>query len=328
MPRNSDAKLSILQDSRISEASWESQSQGSSPGETINLWSDVLEDTERIDSGPPAPSDTPIGPTRQDPQIDHSLHEQYQSLHHLTQRLTAAIYPPIVVEYISLIQIAKDYENKISVLNLLKFGCNIGEEVVTRFPDVPVDSDLYVLRHERDALQNRLRALRDELQSLRRRCISEGHALWNIDQRFGLHQTNDTLTRNEDQDPNSNLVQAARQTPSEVLEYENHRTDSKLLGKWSSNRDRVNRWLMHCLQTDRTQAQLHKSMLAEVPPDDTEWARQVLKHWYIDEAATGGELQLSLSVGAVDSHTADEPGCIVEVPGAMPHDRVQGFNFF
>ncbi|KAL2050585.1 hypothetical protein ABVK25_009093 [Lepraria finkii] len=245
MPRNSDAKLSILQDGRISEASWESQSQGSCPDEAINLWSDILEDTERVDSGPPAPSDSPIGPT--------------------------PIYPPVVIEYISLIQIAKDYENKISVLNLLKFGCNIGEEVITRFPDVPLDSDLYVLRYERDALQNRLRALRDELQSPRRRCISEGHALWDIDQRFGLHQINDTLTRNEDQDPNSNLVQATRQTPSEVLEYENHRIDSKLLGKWSSNRDRVNRWLMYCLRTDRTQAQLHKSMLAEVPPDDTMW---------------------------------------------------------
>jgi hypothetical protein len=268
-----------------------------------------------------------IGPPDQHLQIDHSLHEQYQSLHHLTRRLTAAIYPPVVVEYISLIQIIKDYENKISILNLLKFGCNLGEEVATRLPGVPADSDLCVLRHERDALQNRLRTLHGEVQTLRKRCIAEGHALRDIDQLFGQH-VNAVLHEEEDQDPNSNLIRAPHQLPSEILESENQRTDSRLLGKWTSNRDRVNRWLMHCLQTDQSQAALHKSMLAEAPPDDTSWARQILKHWYTDEAATGGELQHSLSVGAVDSHTADEPRHIIEVPGVPSYDGEQGFEFF
>lgn len=325
--RFSDAKLSLLPDERISEASWESQSEDDTPAETRDQWSDVLRGIEGIDSSAATSSENLIGLPDQHLQIDHSLHEQYQSLHHLTRRLTAAIYPPVVVEYISLIQIIKDYENKISILNLLKFGCNTGEEVATTLPEVSADSDLCVLQHERDALQNRLRTLHSEVQKLRKRCIAEGHALWDIDQRFGRHVNTD-LPKGEDQDPNTNLIRAPRQLPSEILESENQRTDSRLLGKWTSNRDRVNRWLMHCLQTDQSQAALHKSMLAEAPPDDTNWARQVLKHWYTDEAATGGELQLSLSVGAVDSHTADEPRCIVEVPGVLSHEGEHGFNFF
>ena len=47
-------------------------------------------------------------------------------------------------------------------------------------------------------------------------------------------------------------------------------------------------------------------MLAEPLLKDEDWARQVLRHWYIDEAALGHEVKTSLSVGAVDSHTIDD----------------------
>lgn len=302
--RISDGKISMLQDGCISEASWESQSLAGEAREDENVCSVEFKNT--LDANP-EPC-TPISKEKQtlglNLQTDRSLHEQYRLFHKLTQCFTEALYPPDVIEYIYLIQLIKDYENKVNVLNLLHFGSDM-HELVLLLPNRPVESDLYVLRQERDALQNRLRTLRDDLQNLRMRCISEGYALYDIDHRFGLLETIDAGIRPADRDPNSNLIQPTPQTASEILADEVRKTNSRLLGTWSSNRDRVNRWLLHCLQADDAQAQLHKSILAEPPADHTHWARQLLGHWYWDDAATGGELQPSPSVGAVHSHTAE-----------------------
>ncbi|KAK0517555.1 hypothetical protein JMJ35_000710 [Cladonia borealis] len=303
-PSVSDGKISMLQDGCISEASWESQSLAGEAREDENMCSLEFKRTPDANPEPCTPMFKEKQPLSLNLQTDRSLHEQYRLFHKLTQRFTETLYPPDVIEYIYVIQLIKDYENKVNVLNLLHFGSNM-HELALLLPDRPVESDLYVLRQERDALQNRLKALREILQNLRVRCISEGYALYDIDHRFGLLETIDAGVRPEDRDPNSNLIQPTPQTASEILAYEVRKTNSRLLGTWSSNRDRVNRWLLHCLQADDTQAQLHKSILAEHPADDTDWARQLLGHWYWDEAATGGELQLSLSVGAVHSHTAE-----------------------
>ena len=294
----------MLQDGCISEASWESQSLGGEARADENVCSVEFKNPPDANPEPCTPNSKEKQPLGLDLQTDRSLHEQYRLFHKLTQRFTEALYSPAVIEYIYLIQLIKDYENKVNVLNLLHFGSAM-HELVLLLPDRPVESDLYVLRLERDALQNRLKTLRDNLQNLRMRCISEGYALYDIDHRFGLLETIDAGIRAEDRDPNSNLMQPTPQTASEILAYEVRKTNPRLLGTWSSNRDRVNRWLLHCLQADDAQAQLHKSILAEPPADDTDWARQLLGHWYWDEAATGGELQLSLSVGAVHSHTAE-----------------------
>ena len=303
-PRISDGKISMLQDGCISEASWESQSLAEEEGEDENVFSVEFENTPDANPEPCTPIFKEKQPLGLNLQTDRSLHEQYRLFHKLTQRFTEALYPPDVIEYIYLIQLIKDYENKVNVLNLLHFGSNM-HELVLLLPDRPVESDLYVLRQERDALQNRLKALRDNLQDLRMRCISEGYALYDIDHRFGLLETIEAGSRPEERDPNSNLIQPTPQTASEILAHQVRKTNPRLLGTWASNRDRVNRWLLHCLQADDAQAQLHKSILAEPPADDSDWARQLLGHWYRDEAATGGELQLSLSVGAVHSHTAE-----------------------
>ena len=305
----------MLQDGCISEASWESQSLAGEAREDENVSAGESKNTPDANPEPCTPIVKEKQPLGLNLQTDRSLHEQYRLFHKLTQRFTEALYPPNVIEYIYLIQLIKDYENKVNVLNLLHFGSNV-HELVLLLPDRPVESDLYVLRQERDALQNRLKTLRDDLQSLRTRCISEGYALYDIDHRFGLLGITNAGIRTEDRDPNSNLIQPTLQAASEILAYEVRKTNSRLLGTWSSNRDRVNRWLLHCLQADDAQAQLHKSILAEPPADDTDWARQLLGHWYWDEAATGGELQLSLSVGAVHSHTAESNGFDIETPSS------------
>ena len=321
-PRISDGKFSMLQDGCISEASWESQSLAGEALEDENECPVEFEHTPDANPEPCTPIVKEIQPLGLNLQTDRSLHEQYRLFHKLTQRFTEALYPPDVIEYIYLIQLIKDYENKVNVLNLLHFGSNT-HALVLLLPDRPVESDLYVLRQERDALQNRLKTLRDDLQILRMRCISEGYALYDIDHRFRLLETTNTGIMAEDRDPNSNLVQPTLQAASEILAYEVRKTNSRLLGTWSSNRDRVNRWLLHCLQADDTQAQLHKSILAEPPADDKHWARQLLGHWYWDEAATGGELQLSLSVGAVHSHTAESNALDNDMPRSDIHSSNQ-----
>ena len=303
-PHIFNANTPALKDGCVSEASWESQSLAGESPEDENVCPVEFKNAADANPGPCTPVFKEKQPLSLNLHTDRSLHEQYRLFHKLTQRFTEALYPPEVIEYIYLIQLIKDYENKVNVLNLLHFGSNM-QELIFLLPDHPVESDLYVLHQERDALQNRLKALRDDLQLLRMRCISEGYALYDIDHRFGFLETFDAGVTAGDRDPNSNLLQSTRQTASEILAHEVRETKSRLLGTWSSNRDRVNRWLLHCLQADDTQAQLHQSMLAEPPADDKGWARQLLGRWYSDEAATGGELQISLSVGAVHSHTAE-----------------------
>ena len=312
-PHVSNGNISVLQDECISEASWESQILAGETQEEENVCPVEFKNTTHANPDPRTPVFKEKQPLSLNLQTDRSLHEQYRLFHKLTQRFTEALYPSEVIEYIYLIQLIKDYENKVNVLNLLHFGSNV-QELVLLLPDRPVESDLYVLRQERDALQNRLRVLRDDLQILRMRCISEGYALYDIDHRFGLLGTIDAGITAGDRDPNSNLIQPTRQTASEILAHEVRKTNSRLLGTWSTNRDRVNRWLLHCLQTDDAQAQLHQSILAEPAADDTDWARQLLGHWYSDEAATGGELQISLSVGAVHSHTAESDAFYHDTP--------------
>ena len=308
--RMSGAKISMLQDECISEESWETQSLAGHEQEIENT--PIAESNSAEDVSPEPP--TPAFEENKQPglpyAIDRSLHKQYWSFDKITQQFTKAIYPPEVIEYIYLIQLIKDYENKVNLLNLLQFGSNM-DNLILRLPEYSVESDLYVLQHQRDALRNRLETLCDDMQQLRTRCVSKGHSLYDIDHRFGIVQSNNSLESNEDNDPNSNLVRQTRQTSSEVLSNEIQRTKINPLSNWSSNRDRINRWLLHCLQNDDNQTRLHRSMLAEPPVEDTKWAKQVLETWYHDEAAVGEELMLSGSVGAVVScsvQSGDELG--------------------
>lgn len=54
----------------------------------------------------------------------------------------------------------------------------------------------------------------------------------------------------------------------------------------------------------------------------------MVKHWFLDEAALNVELQHSLFVGAVDSHTLDAPERIVKIRGAVATSSFKGADFF
>ncbi|KAI0474033.1 hypothetical protein GGR56DRAFT_562227 [Xylariaceae sp. FL0804] len=72
--------------------------------------------------------------------------------------------------------------------------------------------------------------------------------------------------------------------------------DASLLGQWTSPSDRINRWLLHTLGSDRENMLLHKDMFLDMFSHTDfaadvlsrrGWSRCVLKYWFIDEAATG-----------------------------------------
>lgn len=270
---------------------------------STHSWARMLEDLDQTGDDPFVPESTYNGAHSWDPQIDVSLHQQHRTFSDLKRQCLTELYPSDVLEYISLIRVMKSYEDKINSLNLLNLGSNHFVRAAAKVHFHLCESDLEVLKWERTALQERLIALRKVALALRRRCILAGHSLQGIDDRIRpqdlFNDPNETL----DLCLRPQLEEAPRPISNGVLERE---VRCEVLDEWSTNRDRINRWLLHCLQSDEEQAQLHKSMLAEPLLKDEDWARQVLRHWYIDEAALGHEVKTSLSVGAVDSHTVDD----------------------
>lgn len=73
---------------------------------------------------------------------------------------------------------------------------------------------------------------------------------------------------------------------------------------WTTKRDQINHWLLESLRCSEESAELHRSFLADNSVDEKEWARQLLKYWPLDDAATGAGLGTATSEGAVDSRSS------------------------
>lgn len=83
--------------------------------------------------------------------------------------------------------------------------------------------------------------------------------------------------------------------------------------------------MLHSLRTDKKQADLHRSILVECEIEEEAWARLVLKHGYLVEAATGMELDISLSASAVDSRnrSSSQTAEVSSRPKAADAESVQ-----
>lgn len=288
--------LSTAEPPRLSEVSEASTNWNSSCKETQTPWTSLYADSKHTSFEPPISAMADGSTPAQGAMVDISLHQQHRLFHRLTQETMALIYPPVVVEYISLMKAIKDYESKISLLSLLNFGSNLEGTPAFQSQSTLCESDIYVLARERGALQDRLWTLLDNLQDCRRRCVFEGHSLHDIDENFGIKRRDSEGTSHA----------------NELLSDEVHKEGYNLLSCWSNNRDRINGWLLNCLSSDEQQGQLHRSMLADPPKHNQDWTRQVLRHWYVDGAAVGEELPIPRSVGAVDSHTFESSNWVVE----------------
>ena len=194
--------------------------------------------------------------------------------------------PNSVSEYVALVQQSRIIQNQLDGIHLLL------ELNVSSIPRDVVSSKF----DERNMLQVRLMDVSCALKRVRSRCISEGYSLYEIDQRLRPAISIEHSHKFWDSHNEPEEFQVSNRHLAKMLDDK-----SSVYGEWSTNRDRINHWLLHSLRSDDTQARLHRSMLADPPSDDLLWADQVLRHWYLDGAATGHALELAHSTGAVDS---------------------------
>ena len=150
-----------------------------------------------------------------------------------------------------------------------------------------------------EVLRSRLDAMQKLLQKLRKQCIKDGYPLYEIDQALKLSTQPTTIAAE-----NSSGKHAVKCKHKDMFEIRRKTLHSNLLQTFASTRDRINNWLLHSLRSDDELASLHRSMLAEQDISEKEWTRQTLKHWTLDEAATGLPLLSSLSVAATDSNNS------------------------
>ena len=197
-------------------------------------------------------------------------------------------FPPDFLQYVVLTLNLRSLESYYKILDLL-----LSQKATTENDKDNEDLERDFQGMRRDLIQG-LEVLKIKTASLRKNCIIAGHSTYEVD----AIMRDWTAKDHTDEYATHPLKPANHQ---DMFEIRKHTQDSQLLDGWSTTRDRINRWLLHSLRSDERQAQLHKSMLAESDIDDEAWARNVLKHWNTDEAATGIDICASLSVGAVDS---------------------------
>ena len=200
--------------------------------------------------------------------------------------------PASVLEYITLVRKCNFLQNKIDALHLLNHGSELS---------LPSKNECNARHNEWIILQGRLNDVRYALTAARKRCVLEGHSLYEFDQRLRPPTNNDKTDRFWDQYNEHERSQANNRYLQEMRDGE-----TAIFGEWSTTRDRINCWMLHCLQSDDAQTQVHRSMLAEPPLDDEHWAIQVLDNWEVDEAALGHSLETAHSAGAVDSREVSQ----------------------
>jgi hypothetical protein len=132
-------------------------------------------------------------------------------------------------------------------------------------------------------------------------CIDAGHDLTSLDEALAhIYPHHRDFLYN----------QVQRQYHHNNLALGEVTSKATLLSNWTNTRDRINGWLLHSLRATDTAAALHMSMLGDAGKDldEEKWARLVLKYWYLDEAATGLDVEALESDGAVDSRSLFEAG--------------------
>jgi len=162
--------------------------------------------------------------------------------------------------------------------------------------------------------------VRKDLGARGRESILAGHSTYELEARV-------TVVAIEEQAKERTIRSMEAANHQDMINIRRHTRGLRLLHGWSTTRDRINRWMPHLLRTDEKQAYLHRSMLAEPNVKEEAWARLVLEHWYLYKAATGMELDILLSVRAVDSRdqlfseTADVFSCLELTVAESVRDR-------
>ncbi|MCJ1286621.1 hypothetical protein MMC26_005967 [Xylographa opegraphella] len=206
------------------------------------------------------------------------LEDEHKALHDVTAR----VFPECVTRYISHRRMVISLTNQI---RLLQLHSSPNTQRISSNPAAK-------LQH---TLKQRLPILMDEMNMLRNTCLQASHPLYEIDQILTIAQL---------EDPASSTPQQHRPPHHDMLAIRKSTLDSPLLlHSWTTTRDRINNWLLHSLRADDQLAPLHRSILGAPQQHLSEqaWARLVLKHWTLDDAATGGALSRAQSAAATNS---------------------------
>ncbi|MCJ1432006.1 hypothetical protein MMC27_001362 [Xylographa pallens] len=208
----------------------------------------------------------------------HAFKDEHRALHDGTMQ----IFPKCVARYISHRRMVISL---IDQIRLLQIRPSLNPQ--------PASSKLAT--ESQQTLKERLTVLTDEMKALRTTCLQASHSLYEIDQILVI-PLEETLGP-----PNPHPSHPHQ----DVLALRKSTLASHLLQSWTTRRDRINNWLLHSLRADDQLAQLHRSILGEQHLSEKAWARLVLKHWTLDEAATGGPLSRAQSAAATNSvHSA------------------------
>ena len=219
----------------------------------------------------------------------------YGALHNILQRSMAEMYPPPVVEYIALQQHVILYENYIKLHSERpSIKSRVGAKGKSPMYNTSTSPQPATL------LQHGLTKLRLAVMASRKQCFQEGYLLSDIDDILFLPVKRDDCAPVTEGPPPT--PKAEDINPQEGLPLRQDMHDVNVAEDLSSARVRINSWLLQSLQSDDSQAKLRKSILAEQNLTEEPSSSQVIKYWSVDEAATGVEIQHSLSAGAAGSH--------------------------
>ncbi|MCJ1254665.1 hypothetical protein MMC24_002480 [Lignoscripta atroalba] len=214
--------------------------------------------------------------------------------HYILQQFTEDIYPKPVADYISSSRLVTLFESQLYLIN-----ASVGTKQPIQDDNSSYKSDptnhhhTHLLSRQQEALNSHLTQLRADVQLLRKQCLQSGHSLYEINQTLlsshpSLSDNNTFPSPPPPPEGTANSYLSKQCTHSDMLELRKHTLSAPLLGAWTTTRDRINSWLLHSLRSDDTLARLHRTMLVEQDLHGEAWAKQVLRFWTRDEAATGG----------------------------------------
>lgn len=211
--------------------------------------------------------------------------ELYKTLVH---QLSVCL-PPQIFRYVDIIRISEMTRAHINMLDLL-------EPIIT---DMNEPNAGFLLEGwsnwGKPEAEKCLQDLEKELDDFRKRCWRKGIDLAAINSAIRPCYMHNVTSFLQSSEPLAEDVE-------ELLALRRRTSQRNAMQAWANKRDRINGWLFQNLQASDENASLHRSFLKHGSQvDQDEWARQVLKYWYIDEASAPLEERCCSSIGAVDS---------------------------
>lgn len=227
-------------------------------------------------------------------------------------------------------------------LTLLVELASLKVNVLKKTPWIMSDVPRVLVKHEIQQLDAKLQDLKSSAALLRSKSWNVGFNMQDLDDYISIAKQPEAQHQPPEDDTDTG-IDVGMPTFFQPTTPANTKHTSLSLQPQTldpNSSDRINLWLLHNLSTSPEQQQLHRSFLPTSPAKhltEEQWARQVLKYWLLDDAATGATKHgVESTNGAVDSagqcHSArvliashqygeEKPEHGVKASGEMKHKR-------